>query len=108
LPATIATAVAEVPASAPASSALAPAQAGSISVQLATVADEAAARAEWRRVQRKMPSLLSDRQPVFVKTTNHGHTSWHVRTGDFADQSQASAFCHEVRAAGGGCLVSGS
>jgi Flp pilus assembly protein TadD len=103
---TTATAATEAPASA--ADASAPAQAGNISVQLATLPDEAAARAEWRRVQHKMPSLLSDRQPVFVKTTYHGHTTWHVRTGDFADESQATAFCREVRAAGGGCLVSGS
>jgi SPOR domain len=97
-----------VAASAASPSAPEPASPGGILVQLASLPDEAAAHAEWQREQRKMPSLLSDRQPVFVMVTHNGHTLWHVRTGDFTDESQAAAFCRQVRAAGFGCLISGS
>ena len=77
---------ASVAASAASPSALEPASPGGILVQLASLPDEAAAHAEWQREQRKMPSLLSDRQPVFVMVTHNGHTLWHVRTGDFTDE----------------------
>ncbi len=96
---------APVPASAPASSP-APALTGGVHVQLAILTSEHDARAEWRRVQHKMPALLSNRQPVFNKVVkSDGDTIWVVRTGGFADEAQAKAFCQHVRAAGGGCLA---
>jgi hypothetical protein len=52
-----------------------------------------------------MPALLSARQPVLIKAERNGHTLWVVRTGGFSDVAQASAFCGQVRAAGGGCLT---
>jgi Flp pilus assembly protein TadD len=75
-------------------------------VQLAAVGDQDAARAEWRRLKRKMPALLSDHQPIFIRqTTPGGHTVWLVRAGGFPNQTEAGTFCQQVRAAGSGCFV---
>jgi Flp pilus assembly protein TadD len=72
-------------------------------VQFSTVHSESDARADWRRLQHRMPSLLASHQPIFTHPSNN---DWHVRTGGFANASQASAFCQQVRAAGSGCMVS--
>ena len=74
-------------------------------MQLAILPNEHDAWTEWRREQHKMPGLLSARQPVLIKAERNGHTFWVVRTGGFSDVAQASAFCDQVRAAGGGCLA---
>jgi cell division septation protein DedD len=37
--------------------------------------------------------------------TRNGHAIWLVRTGGFADEAQAKAFCQQVRTAGGSCFV---
>ena len=94
--------------SATATAAAAPAGAPIITshVQLAAVGDQDAARAEWRRLKRKMPALLSDHQPIFIRqTTPGGHTVWLVRAGGFPNQTEAGTFCQQVRAAGSGCFV---
>jgi len=90
----------------PLASAPAPAPTGGTYVQLAAVPSDGAARSEWRRMERKMPALVSDRHPIFNrKVTRNGHAIWLVRTGGFADEAQAKAFCQQVRTAGGSCFV---
>ena len=79
---------------------------GAMQVQLAAVPTEAAAKASWQGLQKQMPALLGGRQPVFTKVERDGHIFWRVRTDGFADAAQANAFCQQVKAAGGSCVIS--
>ena len=74
-------------------------------VQLAAVRSEDAARSEWDRLNKRMPDLLGQHRPAFSKTDRDGQTLWRVRTGGFADLSQAKDFCVRVRAKGSSCSV---
>jgi hypothetical protein len=74
-------------------------------VQLAAVSSETAAKTEWERLEKRMPDLLGSHQPAISKTERDGRTLWRVRTGGFADVSQATVFCERVRAKGTGCSV---
>jgi hypothetical protein len=74
-------------------------------VQLAAVSSEEAARAEWQRMEKRMPELFGQRQPAFSKTERNGRTLWRLRTGGFSDTAQATAFCERVRAKGAGCSI---
>jgi hypothetical protein len=74
-------------------------------VQLAAVRSEADAKSEWERLSKRMPDLLAQRQPAFSKIDRDGQALWRVRTGGFADITQAKDFCDRVRAKGSGCTV---
>jgi hypothetical protein len=74
-------------------------------VQLAAVRSEAAAKSEWQRLERQMPTLLGQHRPAFSKIDRNGQTLWRVRTGGFNDVADANAFCERVRAKGAGCSV---
>ena len=83
----------------------APAHGKAATIQLAALETEAAARAEWQTLQKRMPDILGGRQPSFSKTERAGKTWWRVRTAGFADPAQAKAACDKVRAKGGACSV---
>lgn len=74
-------------------------------VQLAALGSEEAARTEWALLVKKMPELLSGKQPSYSRTERDGHTFWRVRTSGFADVGQARGFCERVRTKGAGCSV---
>ena len=74
-------------------------------VQLAALTSEDAAHAEWAQLVKKMPDLLSGRQPHFSRIERDGRTFWRVRTSGFADVGQARGFCDRVRAKSVGCSV---
>jgi len=74
-------------------------------VQLAAVGSEDAANSEWTRLAKRMPDLLADRHPEIVRFEHDGHTFFRLRTGGFADNADAAAFCGRVRAKGGNCAV---
>ena len=71
-------------------------------VQLAAVDTEAAGRTEWDRLAKKLPGLLSDKQPVMQRADKDGRTIWRVRTG-FPDVAAATTFCQQLRAKGAAC-----
>ena len=74
-------------------------------VQLAALTSEEAAHNEWQQLSKRMPDLLSGRQPNYSRTDRDGHTFWRVRTAGFADVAQARTFCEHVRAKGAACSV---
>jgi hypothetical protein len=74
-------------------------------VQLAALMSEDAAKSEWQRLEKRMPSLLEGRQPAVSKIERDGKTYWRLRTGGFSDVAQATAFCEQVRAKGSGCSI---
>jgi hypothetical protein len=74
-------------------------------VQLAALASEGAAKAEWQKLGQRMPDLFGRRQADISKIERDGHTYWRVRTGGFSDLAQATQFCERVRAKGTGCSV---
>lgn len=85
----------------------APAPAAGVRVQFAAVPTEAAAKADWRRLQGQMPDLLGGRAPEFSRVERDGNSFWRVRTSGFNDSREAEAFCRQVRKAGGACVVGG-
>jgi hypothetical protein len=91
---------------APAPDRTTPAEKGTF-VQLAAVSSEETAKAEWQRLEKRMPDLLGHRQPAISKIDLDGHTLWRVRTGGFHAVSEATVFCERVRAKGTGCSVAG-
>ena len=76
----------------------APATGGRFMVQFAATRSEEAARADWERLQRRVPELAG-RQPVIARLEREGQpTLWRLRTGGFADAAAARAFCEPLRA----------
>jgi len=78
---------------------------GHTEVQLAAFDSEAAARAEWDRLGKRMPDLLGGHRADVLRADVAGRTVWRLRTGGFADTAQATAFCERVRAKGAGCAI---
>ena len=71
--------------------------------QLAASDSEAAVVGEWERLQRKIGTLLRDRQQITMAAEVAGRQVWRLRTGPFEQPRAAEAFCAEVRAVGGKC-----
>jgi cell division septation protein DedD len=85
----------------------APATGGRFMVQFAATRSEESARAEWERLQRRVPELAG-RQPIITRLERDGQpTLWRVRTGGFADAAAARAFCGPVRAREVACITAG-
>lgn len=74
-------------------------------VQLAALATEPAAKAEWHRLAKRWPELFGGHQPAFSKIERDGQTFWRVRIGGFDGLAQATMFCERLRAKGAGCSV---
>jgi SPOR domain len=74
-------------------------------VQLAAVGSGEAALQEWQRLTKKYPDLFGGKTPNITKTDHDGKTFWRVRTGGFADKTQATVFCHELKEKGASCAV---
>lgn len=108
----VAAAPAPVPTAAPppAQQAARPAPAatgGRFMVQFAATRSEEAARADWARLQRRVPELAG-RQPIITRLEREGQpTLWRLRTGGFADAAAARAFCEPIRAREVACIPAG-
>ncbi len=75
-------------------------------VQLASLRDEAGARAEWLRVLRKFPDLLGQLQPVFVRAAfGDGSTYYRLQAGPLADRAAAVNLCLSLKQRQQDCLV---
>lgn len=84
----------------------APRPSGSVQVQLAAVPSEQAANAEWNRLRRRMPELLADQRLVISRGQREGgQPFFRIRTGAFADNASARAFCEQIKTRGGSCFV---
>jgi len=74
-------------------------------VQLAALGSEEAARVEWRRLEHKLPDMLTGRTPDVSRIEHDGKTFWRLRTGGFASTAEAASFCDKAKAKGVGCAV---
>lgn len=74
-----------------------------VTIQLAALGTESAARAEWDVLRKRMPDLLGGRQPAISRTERDGKVYWRLRTAGFADLAAAKALCEKIRAKGSAC-----
>lgn len=94
-------AAAVVPAPAPVVAAAAP----GMMVQLAAFDSAAHAQQDWGRLAALMPALFGSRKPDVERADVHGRSLWRLRTGGFASEVQAKAFCAKVQAQGSDCSI---
>ena len=86
----------------------APVANGRAQVQLGALPSEAGARAEWDRLQKRVPELLGNRRVSLAPFDREGQTPlYRIRTGGFADAATARAFCEEMKTRSIPCMVIG-
>jgi Tfp pilus assembly protein PilF len=74
---------------------------GAAFVQLASLRSAEDASYEWRRLNRRMPDLLSGRDPTITRADVHGQPYWCLRTFGFANLAEATAACSRMLGASG-------
>jgi hypothetical protein len=74
-------------------------------VQLAAFDSAEQAEQDWGRLAVRMPELFGRRKPEVVRADVHGRSLWRLRTGGFASEAEAAAFCKQVQTQGGDCSV---
>ena len=85
----------------------APVAGGRAQVQFLAARSEEGARADWARLQRRVPELAG-RAPVITTFERDGQpTLYRLRTGGFADAAAARAFCEQLRARNVACMPVG-
>ncbi|RAI28103.1 hypothetical protein CH340_23855 [Rhodoplanes serenus] len=82
------------------------AESGNYVVQLSAQKTPEEARASFRAMQEKYPSVLSSRQ-VLVKKKDLGPKGIYYgsQVGPFASRDDAVQLCESLKAAGGNCIV---
>jgi hypothetical protein len=101
VPMPVSTSSAVAPAATPASSVP-----GRVQVQLGALITEESARAEWARLQRRVPALAG-RQPQITRIDRGPEFPplWRLRAVGLADAAGARSLCDAVRSAGGACML---
>jgi SPOR domain len=66
--------------------------------------NEADARASYRALQSKFPSVLGSRLPVIKRAGDHG-VYYRAMVGPFASTEEAAEFCGNLKTVGGQCVV---
>ena len=72
-------------------------------VQIAATSTEGAALAEWDKLSKAYPELLSGGQKFIQQADVSGKTVYRVRVGSFGSKADASQFCAAFKAKGGQC-----
>lgn len=72
-------------------------------VQIAATSSEATATAEWTKLQKAHPELLSGAERFIQQADVNGRTVYRLRVGSFASKADANAFCTAFKAKGGNC-----
>ena len=75
--------------------------AGSYVVQVSAQKSESEAQSSYRALQQKYPSVLGGREA----NISRAHGDYRAQIGPFASAEQATAFCDNLKAAGGQCMV---
>lgn len=72
-------------------------------VQIAATSSTATAEAEWTRMSKASPELLSGAERFIQEADVNGKTVYRLRVGSFASKADAAAFCAAFKAKGGNC-----
>jgi hypothetical protein len=83
----------------------APASSGGYLVSITSQTSEADARAAFRSMQGKYPSVLASQSPVIARANSKSGTVMYRAGVSFATPAEAAQFCHSYEAAGGQCWV---
>lgn len=79
---------------------------GAYLVQVSAQKSEAEAQSSYRILQQKYPSVLGGREPTIRRAEIGQNGVWYrVHVGSFATAEQATAFCNNLKDAGGQCIV---
>lgn len=79
---------------------------GAYVVQVSAQKTEAEAQSSYRALQTKYPSVLGGREPIIRRAELGQSGTWYrVHVGSFQTSEQASAFCSNLKNAGGQCIV---
>ena len=83
------------------------APAGAYVVQVSAQRTEAEAMSSYRAMQQKYPAVLSSREANIrrVDLGDKGGIFYRAQVGSFTTSEQATAFCDNLKAAGGQCIV---
>jgi len=78
---------------------------GGYLVSILSQPSEAEARAAFRAMQSKYPSVLNSQSPVIARATTKSGAVTYRAGVSFANSAEATQFCHSYEAAGGQCWV---
>ena len=79
---------------------------GAYLVQVSAQKSEAEAQSSYKMLQQKYPSVLGGREPTIRRAEIGQNGVWYrVHVGSFATAEQATAFCNNLKDAGGQCIV---
>ena len=79
---------------------------GAFVVQVSAQKTEDEARASYQVLQQKYPCVLGGHEPIIRRAELGQSGTWYrVHVGSFATSEQATAFCNNLKDAGGQCIV---
>ncbi|MBI5129756.1 MAG: SPOR domain-containing protein [Rhodopseudomonas palustris] len=79
--------------------------AGGYLVQVSSQISEADAKASYRALQGKFPSVLGSRAPLIKRADLGGKVVYRAMVGPFGSSDEATQFCGNLKSAGGQCFV---